>query len=157
MPIRTYADTSVYGGLHDPAFSDASHTFFDQVRAGRFDLVTSAVVAEELAEAPDAVRDDFEAILPHTEIVEVTAEILDLQVAYLDAGILTPQWEDDALHMALATVGNCELVVSWNFTHIVHFQKIPQYNAVNQLHGYDTLAIHSPPEVISDDDNEEGI
>jgi predicted nucleic acid-binding protein len=156
MSIRPYADTSVYRGLHDPEFSDASRTFFEHVRAGRFDLVTSAVVAEELSAAPDAVRDDFEAILPHTEIVEITPESLDLQEAYLDAGILMPQWEDDALHMALATAGNCELVVSWNFTHIVHFQKIPQYNAVNQLHGYDTLAIHSPPEVISDDDPDEG-
>ena len=42
--------------------------------------------------------------------------------------------------------------VSWNFQHIVHFQKIPQYNAVNALHGYNSIAIHSPREVINDDD-----
>lgn len=126
------------------------------MQSGRFSLVTSAVVAEELSEAPTAVQEEFEALIPETEVLDITSDVLVLQEAYLDAGILTPQWEDDALHIALATVGACELVVSWNFSHIVHFQKIPQYNAINTLHGYDELAIHAPPEVISDDENEEG-
>ena len=151
MPIRTYADTSVYGGLHDPEFARASRRFFEQVRAGRFSLVTSAVVAEELEEAPPKVTSDYQALLPHADVVDITEEALDLQQAYLDAGILTPTWEDDALHIALATTASCELIVSWNFTHIVHFQKIPQYNAINALHGHEQLAIHSPSEVIEDD------
>ena len=155
MPIRTYADTSMYGGLHDPEFTEASSVFFEQVRAGRFTLITSAVVAEELAAAPQKVQAEFEAMLPDTEVIDITSEALDLQQAYLEAGILTPKWEDDALHIALATVGGCELLVSWNFRHIVHFQKIPQYNAVNTLHGYDALAIHAPPEVITNDDEED--
>lgn len=129
MAIRTYADTSVYGGIRDDEFADSSHAFFEQVRAGRFVLVTSAVVAEELSEAPNEVQEHFEGILPSTEVLDITADALDLQEAYLKAGILTPQWEDEALHFALATVGRCELVVSWNFNHIVHFQKIPQYNS----------------------------
>lgn len=154
MPIRTYADTSVYGGLHDEEFAGDSQQFFERVRAGQFDLVTSAVVDDELEGAPAAVQADYQALLPHAAVVDVTDEALDLQEAYLAAGILTPTWEDDALHIALATVHGCELIVSWNFKHIVHFQKIPQYNAVNALHGYDEIAIHSPPEVISDDDEE---
>jgi hypothetical protein len=55
MPIRTYADTSVYGGPYDEEFAEASRRFFDQVRAGRFLLVTSAVVSDELEEAPPKV------------------------------------------------------------------------------------------------------
>ena len=152
MSIRTYADTSVYGGLHDKEFAEASRTFFDHVRAGRFSLVISAVIDDELEEAPSRVRNDYESLLPLAAIADVTDEALELQQAYLDAEILTPTWEDDALHIALATVSECELIVSWNFQHIVHFQKIPQYNAVNALHGYDEIAIHSPSEVISDDD-----
>jgi hypothetical protein len=44
--------------------------------------------------------------------------------------------------------------ISWNFKHIVHFEKIPLYNAVNTLQGYHAIAIYSPQEVISYDDNE---
>jgi hypothetical protein len=145
----------VYGGLHDEEFAETSRRFFNLVQAGRFSLVTSAVVAEELEGAPSAVRSDFEALLPEATVVEITDEALGLQQAYLDAGILTPTWEDDALHIALATVSGCALIVSWNFQHIVHFQKIPQYNAVNALYGYETLAIHAPPEVVSDDDEKD--
>jgi hypothetical protein len=36
MAIRTYADTSVYGGLHDEEFAEDSRQLFDRVRAGRF-------------------------------------------------------------------------------------------------------------------------
>ena len=59
MSIRTYADTSVYGGLHDEEFVEASQRFFEDVRAGRFGLMTSAVVDDELEEAPPAVRQDY--------------------------------------------------------------------------------------------------
>ena len=61
---------------------------------------------------------------------------------------------DDALHVAIATVVKCSLIVSWNFAHIVHFNKIPLYNAVNRKKGYPTIAIYSPREVIEyEDDN----
>jgi len=81
----------------------------------------------------------------------VTAEALTLRQAYLDAGILTPKASDDALHVALATISDCGLIVSWNFRHIVHYQKVPLYNAVNILHRYSALDIRSPLEVIEDD------
>ena len=47
------------------------------------------------------------------------------------------------------------MIVSWNFQHIVHFQRIPLYNGVNMLSGYSVIAIHSPPEVIGDEEEEE--
>ena len=48
----------------------------------------------------------------------------------------------------MATVSECELIVSWNFKDIVHFEKIPKYNAVNVLNGYAQIDIYSPLEVI---------
>jgi len=138
----------------DEEFRDHSRAFFEQVRQGRFALVVSAVVQDELAGAPQEVRTLFERLLPVSEIVDVTSEVIALQQAYLDAGILTPKWQDDALHVALATAAGCKLIVSWNFKHIVHFQKIPRYNAVNVLSGYDPIAIHAPQEVIAHDDED---
>ncbi len=55
---------------------------------------------------------------------------------------------NDALHVALATVSQCLLIVSWNFRHLVHFQKIPWYNTVNVSNGYHAINIFSPLEVI---------
>jgi len=56
MGIRVYADTSIFGGVFDEEFREASEVFFDQVRSGQFALVTSAVVLEEMAQAPTEVQ-----------------------------------------------------------------------------------------------------
>lgn len=61
-------------------------------------------------------------------------------------------WEADALHVALATISGCRLIVSWNFRHIVNYRKIPMYNGVNQARGYAPLFIHTPQEVVDEDE-----
>jgi hypothetical protein len=85
-------------------------------------------------------------------LVAVTAEAVTLRQAYLEAGIVTPKSADDALHVALATVAQCGIIVSWNFRHIVNYKKVPLYNAVNVLHRYAVLDIRSPLEVTEDED-----
>jgi hypothetical protein len=62
--------------------------------------------------------------------------------------ILPRRFRDDARHIALATIAGADLVVSWNFRHIVHFEKIQMFNAVNLEMGYKTIMIHSPREVV---------
>jgi hypothetical protein len=51
------------------------------------------------------------------------------------------------LHIALATVADADILVSWNFKHIVRFDKIRMFNAANMEQGYKALPIHSPREV----------
>ena len=151
-PIRVYADTSVFGGVYDDEFRQPSLTFFEQVKNGQFVLVTSAVVQDEMVAAPPTVRHFFEEMLGFAEVADITESALDLRDAYLQAKIVTSRYSDDALHVALATMAGCALIVSWNFQHIVHFQKIPLYNAMNTLRGYQQIAIFSPREVIRYED-----
>lgn len=148
-----YADTSVFGGVFDDEFSGPSKTFVDAVTPGRFTLVTSEVVREEIATAPEAVRQLFDDVLPIAQIAAVTADALRLQQAYLGAAIVSERFATDALHVALTTVSRASMIVSWNFRHIVNFQKIPKYNAVNKLNGYGDIAIYSPLEVINHDED----
>jgi len=147
-PVRVYADTSVYGGVFDEEFSEASKAFFNLVRSGAFTLCVSEVVHQELAVAPYQVNELFQELLPGAELLDIEPEALELQRAYIVEGILTERWYDDALHVSLATVAECSVIVSWNFKHIVNFRKIPLFNAVNALKGYRQIAIHSPQEVI---------
>ena len=53
----------------------------------------------------------------------------------------------DGLHIALASVVEADLLVSWNFRHIVHFDKIRLFNSVNLEQSYKPLQIYSPREV----------
>ena len=145
---RVYADTSVFGGPFDPEFATGSRLFFEQVRADRLRLVLSEVVAEEIEAAPPQVRTHFDQFLGLAEVIPVTEAALELRRAYLESGIVGAGSALDALHVALASVSRCAIIVSWNFKHIVNFQKIPRYNAVNALRGHGSIAIYSPREVI---------
>ena len=91
--------------------------------------------------------------LPETcrEEITINQEVRDLSRAYLDAGIVGPQWLDDTLHVAAASVARADAIVSWNFKHIVRLDKIRAYNAVNLSEGYGALQIVSPREVIFDE------
>jgi predicted nucleic acid-binding protein len=149
---RVYCDTSVFGGVFDREFMTPSRAFFQQVRNGRFSLVTSDMVRREIAAAPSEVQRYYLAMLPLADVVSIGSEADRLQTAYVQAGVVSPKWAADALHVALASVNACSLIVSWNFSHIVHFGKIPRYNAVNALNGLGAIAIHSPLEVVGDED-----
>ncbi|OQY54627.1 MAG: hypothetical protein DRR08_17675 [Candidatus Parabeggiatoa sp. nov. 2] len=148
-PILSYADTSVFGGVFDEGFDEASKAFFQQVREKHFRLVISPVVQREIELAPEEVRQFFSEMTEYADFIAITKEALLLRQAYLDAGIVTKKSTADALHVALATVAKCQLIVSWNFKHIVHFQKVPLYRAINTVNGYTEINIYSPPEVIN--------
>ena len=81
------------------------------------------------------------------EIIQATDSALELADAYQARKILTPKFYDDGLHIALATIAEADVLVSWNFKHIVHFDKIRLFNAVNLEYGYKPLQIYSPREV----------
>ncbi len=153
-PRLVYADTSVYGGVFDDEFEAASAAFFELVRGGRFFLLVSDVVRREVGLSPPQVQQHFDGLLAYMRLVPFDEEVLRLRDAYLAAGIVGPRWADDAGHVAAATVGGADLIVSWNFRHIVHLDRIRLYNAINALHGYRPLEIRSPAEVIDYEDQD---
>jgi hypothetical protein len=80
--------------------------------------------------------------------IELTQDLRILYSGYLKHRIVSESHYMDAYHVASATVGGCRAIVGWNFKHIVHLDKIPLYNAVNKLLGYNEIAIHTPSEVL---------
>jgi len=133
----------------DAEFTLGSAAFFNQVRLQRIILVISVTIQEEIAAAPEPVRELFQEFAQAAQIVDVSPDARALQRAYMINGIVPAKYETDALHVALATVARCDAIVSWNFKHIVQMNRIRQYNAVNQLPGYNAIAIHTPREVLS--------
>jgi hypothetical protein len=148
-PIRVYADTSVFGGCFDVEFAEPSRRFFDEVRQGRIRLVFSDTTALELTKAPEEVRRVLIDLPPSViERVFVNAEVERLRDAYLAHGVVGSASQRDAEHIAAATIAEVDMIVSWNFKHIVHYDKISGYQGVNMLEGYDAIRIYSPLEVV---------
>lgn len=144
---RIYVDTSVLGGCFDAEFAIWSNGLVEDFRRGLFRPVLSDVTAIEVARAPERVRDLHREIATLGEVISATQEVVGLVEAYESHGILGSRYRNDMLHIALATVASDDVVVSWNFRHIVRLDKIQMFNGVNIERGYRALAIYSPREV----------
>lgn len=145
---RVYLDTSVVGGCHDGEFAPWSRGLMDDFRSGIFRPVVSEIVTLEIEDAPVLMQETYEDLLRlDPDVLEVDEEEALLANQYLEREILSENYYDDAQHIALATVANVDILASWNFQHIVHFDKIRQFNAVNLEQGYKPIDIRSPREV----------
>ena len=154
--IRIYVDTSVIGGTQDEEFAGPSKRFFERVRNGQYVLLISPTTTGELEEAPPAVRAVLDALPPaRIEHVPLEAEVDILANAYIEAGALGGAHQADASHGAAATVAGADLILSWNFKHIVRYDRVRKFNGVNTIMGYHTLDIRSPMEIDYDPEDED--
>lgn len=145
---RVYVDTSVFGGVNDDEFAEPSRRFFARLRGGEFTILVSSELLRELDSAPAEVKKILDNIPDELlEGVLVDLEIESLADAYVAASVLGKASRSDAIHVAAATVAEVDLIVSWNFKHIVNYDRIQKYNAINILKGYGSIEIRSPAEV----------
>jgi len=149
MTMRVYVDTSVVGGCLDEEFAEESQALLDMARHGNLVLLVSDLLLEELGKAPPAVVGILVELPPDaTETLTTSEESRRLRDAYLAANVVGAGSENDAHHVALATVARADLIVSWNFKHIVRVDRIRMFNAVNLMQGYGLIDIRSPLEVV---------
>lgn len=144
--MRIYVDTSVIGGYFDPEFEVATQRLFQMFARGETTMVISDLTLRELEPAPEAVRALID-VYPH-ELIKASPESLKLANQYVADGAVAETSHTDAEHIALATIARIDVLVSWNFRHIVNPPKIRRYNSVNQRLGYPQLEIQSPIKVI---------
>jgi predicted nucleic acid-binding protein len=150
--LRVYTDTSVIGGAEDSEFRGASRRLLEAFRRGDMSLVISELTLRELEPAPPGVRDALALIHPDLiEVLAVSQEAEELASAYIADGAVGARMRADALHIALASVARVDVLVSWNFKHIVNLTRIHAYHAVNLKRGYPILEIRTPREVVEDE------
>ncbi len=149
--LTIYIDTSVIGGCFDKLFQEWSNKLFMEFISGKKNAVISDTVLKELERAPKEVREKINEI--PAEFIEkyvITKEIRNLTEKYLEQKIVASKFRDDALHIATATVLNVDVLVSWNFKHIVNLNRIKQFNSINLFEGYKELEIRTPQEVLDE-------
>jgi len=154
-PRRLYLDTSVIGGYFDPEFSGPTRLLWKQAKLGRWRFLTSLVAEREIQFAPARVRKLFAESFDHGTLLDISLEIEELSVAYLQANCVPQKYPDDALHVAMTTVHGLPLLVSWNFRHLANIRREEGFNAVNLARGYPMIRIVSPNELIYDDEDDE--
>ncbi len=147
--MRIYVDTSVVGGVFDDEFAESTKQFFEKVDSTDFILVVSDLLRTELLRAPDRVREYLEQFKGgQIEEVSRSDEALDLADLYIVEKVVGATCLADCQHIATATVHKVDVLVSWNFKHIVNLKRIRGYNSVNLRIGYPMLEIRTPMEVL---------
>ncbi|MCU0321642.1 MAG: hypothetical protein MUE72_04455 [Chitinophagaceae bacterium] len=150
MEQRFYFDTSVFGGLFDAEFEEETALLFEKVKLGQIKCVYSNLTESELTNAPEKVRNYFESLKDEfKEKVFVTPEGLNLAQTYVNEKVVGETSLDDCIHIATATLSKVNVLVSWNFKHIVNIYRIRGYNSINLRLGYSILEIHSPKEIVN--------
>lgn len=150
---RIYLDTSVFGGLYDEEFKEFTEPLFERIKNSEFEVIHSNITEQELENAPEKIRVTTK-LLPKnsTEYVKSDIETVNLAKKYIEEGVVGITSYVDCLHIALATKHNANILISWNFKHIVNVVRIVGYNSVNTSEGYKQIDIRSPRELMTYED-----
>ena len=151
MKLNLYIDTSVIGGCFDDEFSEISLKLIDEFKNGNKVLNISDLTLSELEDAPSEVRKVLEQIPDeYKEYLYLDEESRILAEKYIKEKVVSPNYLIDAQHIAIATINKVDVLVSWNFKHIVNLRRIHLYNSINLKYGYSLIEIRSPREVINE-------
>ncbi len=88
------------------------------------------------------------------EIITSDDESRKLAELYMQEKAVSRKFYEDALHIAISTINQVNVLTSWNFKHIVNLDRIRQYNAVNLKNGYSLLEIRTPREILKFEEDE---
>jgi predicted nucleic acid-binding protein len=151
--IRCYLDTSVlnfFFAEDDIARRNITIKFFDQLHIIADQVCISDEVIREVRASSEPRRSQLEKLIEDIDpiLLEVNTKADELSDRYIKEGIIPERFGSDAIHLAVATVNGIDVVISWNFKHIVKLKTRVMVNSVNRLMDYREIEICSPEEVI---------
>jgi predicted nucleic acid-binding protein len=126
--LKIYLDTSTISHLHEPDAPDKQADtlkLWEDIKAGKFEVFVSDITLEEVARCHEeklAILTDCMGKISYTKI-QGNDEIDEVARMIIEMGILKPKSFDDCVHIASAIVGGCDIIVSWNFRHMVNLKQ----------------------------------
>ncbi len=153
MIVKYYVDTSVFGGFFDKEFKKTTKELFSQIERDNIVILYSEMTETELIPAPEKIQTFVRNLNPESiEYIEISEEVVQLADEYIKEKVVGKTSREDCIHIALATINRADVLISWNFKHIVNLSRIRGYNSVNLKLGYPTIEIRSPKEMIDYED-----
>ena len=156
--LKIYLDTSVISHLDQRDAPDKmtdTLEFWKKVQAGEFDVFISPIVIEEIKRCNAEKYSRLQTYMNEISITFLpeSKEAQDLAKLYVKEKILTEKSFDDCQHIDYACVYNCDMIISWNFKHIVNYKTISGVKGVNAISGYREMAIYTPTMLISKEES----
>ena len=151
--IKYYLDTTIFNFVFaegDTEKKDITVQLFKDLPSISNGIYISDEVIREINRAPEPRKSQLVGQLEETNplLLEVDIEAEELAERYVKEGIIPERYRSDAVHIAVAVINGIEVIVSWNFEHIVKLKTRVMVNGINRLLGYHEIEICSPEEVI---------
>lgn len=146
--MRLYVDTSVFSAYYDeraPERTELTLEFWTKLST--HEKLCSELTIEELSEARLELRQKLLALTQDFEILKITKQVTDLARKYTDAEVVPPRYFADAIHIAAAVIGKADILVSWNYRHLVKRNTRLLVNYINNKLGLRFIEILAPPEI----------
>lgn len=148
--MTLYLDTSVISALFDsrnPERQEITKEFFATRTTDR--ILISELTLVEISHTPDAqLRNEMHEISERFEAVPVAEQADRLSLRYIKGGAIAKAYQADAYHVAVAVMAKADMVVSWNFRHLVRRKTRDIVNMINTMAGYPHIEIVAPGELL---------
>ena len=155
--LKIYLETTIFNfkfADDSPDKRDYTIKLFDEIKQGKYIPYTSDYVLQELLKADEPKRTQMIDLIRKYNVkfleADETAEILADE--YVLENIIPLKYRTDGIHIAMATINDLDIIVSYNFQHIVKLKTIIGTESVNIREGYKRIGIYSPTEVIENDE-----
>jgi len=151
--VRLYLDTSVVSHIFaddTPERMADTIALWEELKLGKFDIFVSETTLFEIDKCDEPKRTKMLMKLKeinYTNLTE-TQEVNDLAKAYIDKKVLTIKSLDDCMHIAFGVISQCDIIVSWNFKHLVNYKTIGNIKIVNAINLYKEIEIMTPSMII---------
>ena len=155
--LKLYLDTSVISHLFaddTPEKMQDTNRLWEKLISDEYEIFISDVVINEMRLCAEPKRKQMLEKMRqiHFQVLSETDEITELAAEYVKGGVLKEKSLDDCLHIAYAVINNCDVIVSWNFKHLVNFKTINKIKVVNIIHRYKEINIITPTMLVEEED-----
>jgi predicted nucleic acid-binding protein len=147
--LRLYLDTSTISHLDQKDAHEKmtdTHMLWKEIEAGVYDVAISTITERELKACPEQKRLKLLSYMGRISynVIPISEEIISIADTLIEFKVLSPSSIDDCQHIAAAIVGRCDVIVSWNFKHIVNYKTIQGVKAVTAITGFPEVLIYTP-------------
>lgn len=120
----------------------------------RFNLVTSQLTLDEASAGDVSAAEDRLKLLEGLPLLEINPETESLAATLLSAHTMPQKAAADALHVAVAALGNVRYLLTLNCKHIANAHELPRIYDLLDREGLGQMLICTPAEFLGGDSDD---
>lgn len=156
-----YVETSIpsfyFTGRTDPLSISRQHwtrQWWTKI-GGNFDLFSSPAVTVELSRVRlEHLKSQRIELVDSLEMLEINADVLTVARIYIERLLMPEDADGDALHLAIASYHEMDVLLTWNCKHLANPNKFGHIAKVNGDLGLPVPLITTPLNYLSEDDSD---